>query len=254
MPTANRPSKNPAIGPEQPQVIRLDEKIQNWIADSVRFVQKIWLPALVVLGAVIVIALVWGLITWVQDSKEVALNERFFVLVHSPEGKSGELAAIQSRLDLLVQDSRGSAAEKYILKEAVNFLRQKTISAPAENYDDLIAGIEPKKGEPSKDAPEIFKKIEEYGRLGQERFPDDVDMKAWAANILEWVKSEREFKAKSLEKRTFAPVLPGTSASAPAPGASAAAVPQDAQPPPATAPAPAPAAPAPSGTQPEPGK
>jgi hypothetical protein len=199
----------PASQEPEPPAFRLDEKITNLIIEFARFLKRIWLPLSVAAGVILVVFLIYGLVIWIHSTNEESLAARAFALTESKEAQEGDFVQSSRDLDALLKDAQGSDGERIIFKQAVAFLKKRMSPEDLGFLDgEIETAITKHVG--SENAPDILKKIEEYARLAQERFQDDADMQTWAKNNLDWVKGEREFKEKKLEKRTYTPVIPAT--------------------------------------------
>jgi hypothetical protein len=171
--------KSPIAGRESPPVSHLDQKITQAVSGVGGKLKRFRTPFLIVASALVVSFLVYGLVTLVHSSHEEALAERLYLLM---KPKAGELPSSPpvADLDKLVQDARGASCERFVLKAVAQTLAD-TLSSPG-------AGS-PGAGSPGERSPEesqkTFSKLEEYARLGKERFPGDDDMQAWSKNLLD---------------------------------------------------------------------
>jgi len=242
-PTSKTTAQDPT--PATPPGFRLDEKIQDFLVQTLGLLKRIWLPLTVIAGLVLIGFLIYGLVIWIGSEKENSLAKRLYELTQASD--PADFGKVSTDLDGLLGDARGAGTERMILKGLVGYLQG--LASPDYTRDpfDFKKPLSMEAGSEKKDSSAILMKIEEYSKKGKELFPGDEDIQKWADNAIAWVASEREFATKTLKARSFTPKLSDASSPA-APEAPVPAPPAPPAAPAAPAPGAAPAVPAPQGT------
>lgn len=141
-----------------------------------------------IVGGVIVLALIMGGFAGYVAFHESGLNaknEALWTLLLSPSAQERDLGVSLETLDALLTDARGTTVERYVVKSVGEYLTAKAVEKEAENETSRSATS----GIGKEDA---LKKAMTLAGEARDKFPDDRDMRTWAAGVQKRLEGEQD--------------------------------------------------------------
>ena len=184
-PPVSKPTKTAATPPTAAPA-HLDEEITKAVSRARQTIDKLKLP---VLAAVVAMLLAWigyALVQWRVESSKDEIATRLFQAITAVTEKDSTPSITLPSIDALVTDARGSAGERQVLKDVAAALLDKAFPAAPAPVPSASETLWSKSGE-------VVQRVRALAQRATEQFADDADMKRWSENILRRVEAEVKF-------------------------------------------------------------